>query len=178
VAYLAWVVLVTSVHDLRFLCAAGAIVLILSGRRVLRVGRRTLLAVAWFSLVITASYVALSLPRGGPSWSYVARVNLRVAVLAASAFLLAASVNPLRLFAFSRTLLFIVTIAYAQILTLGRVLEDFRLALRSRALRRPGLRDLYRHRAAAGSFLFSRSLENAGEINQAMKSRGFFDDRR
>jgi energy-coupling factor transporter transmembrane protein EcfT len=87
-------------------------------------------------------------------------------------------VNPLRLFAFSRTLLFIVTIAYAQILTLGRVLEDFRLALRSRALRRPGLRDLYRHRAAAGSFLFSRSLENAGEINQAMKSRGFFDDRR
>lgn len=175
--YLAWVVLLTTVHDLRFLAAALILVVLISGRAAPRLAWRALRAFVWFNLVITVSYLVASLWREGPVWSYVALINLRVATLSLSAFWVATHVNLLRALSFSKTLSYVLTIAYGQIMAFRRLLRDFRDALRSRTVGSLRLRDLYRQRAAVGAFLFGRGLQDATEITLAMRSRGFFEER-
>jgi cobalt/nickel transport system permease protein len=175
-AYLAAVVVITSWHDLHFLLGGLAVSAVLAGRNALPIGRRSLLAVLAFNAVVTLAYLVVSQLHGSFSLHYVALINLRVLLLTFLTFLLVARVNLFRALAFSRTLLYLVTLAYSQALTLRRVADDFRMALRSRTLGHLARRDVYRHRAALGQFLLSKSLHDAREIAQAMKSRGFFID--
>jgi cobalt/nickel transport system permease protein len=175
-AYLAAVLLATSVHDLRFLAAALLVVMVLAGRRLPRILRRAALAILVFNSVVTVSYVALSLRQGEFSGHYVLLVNLRVFLLTTMSFLLAERFNPFRAFAFSRSLLFLTTLCYSQVLTLRRLFGEFRFAFRSRSIVRPGLRDFYRHGAATAAFFLHKSVSDAGEIAQAMTSRGFGHD--
>jgi len=176
--YLAWVVGVTLIHDPRWLLAGLLLVLLLAGRRAPAIVRRALRAFVWFNLIVTVSYVAFSLWSGRSPWGSVALINARVALLTTSTFFMIAHVNPLRAASFSRPLTYLLTIAYSQILTQQRVLAEFQQALRSRTLGRVSLRELYRHRAAAGGLLFGRGLQDAAEITLALRSRGFFDDQR
>ncbi len=176
--YLLWVVLLTSIHDVRFLGTAVVAVLLLSGRRAPGLLRRALGTFLWFNLAVTLAYLLSTLVRGNTSWSFVALINLRVAALTFSAFWITSRINILSALSFSPTLVYLLTIAYSQIITLRRVLLNSREALRSRTLGPLGFGDLYRHRAGVGAFLFGRGLRDATEITQAMRSRGFFDDHR
>ena len=176
VLYLATVVALTSVHDVRVLAAALALTLALAGRRALVLIRRVVLAVGLFCLVVSVSYAALTIPSGEFSGGYLVLVNLRVAALTALTFLVMERVNLARALGFSRGLLFVVTLATSQTLTLRRVVEDYRLALKSRTLIRLRLRDRYRHSAATAARLLGKAMHQSGEIALAMRARGFFDD--
>ncbi len=175
-AYFAAVLLATSIHDLRFLGAGLATVALLAGRRLPRLLKRTAMAILLFNSVVTISYTALSLWQGNFSGHYVLLINLRVFLLTALTFLLAERFNPFRAFAVSRSLLYLTTLCYSQVLTMRRLFGEFRHAFRSRSIVRPGLRDLYRHGAATAAFFLHKSVSDAGEIAQAMTSRGFFND--
>ncbi|MBD3237549.1 MAG: ABC transporter permease [Candidatus Eisenbacteria bacterium] len=175
-AYLLWVVLLTSVHDLRLLGGALILVGLLSGRAAPRLAWRALRAFVWFNLIVSVSYLLASLWRGDVTWSYLALINLRVAALSLSTFWLAERIDLLAALRFSETLRYLLSIAYGQIFAMRRLLVDFRDALRSRTVGSLRLRDLYRQRAAAAAFLFGRGLRDAGEITLAMRSRGFFDE--
>ena len=175
-AYLACVVAATSVHDPRLLAGGIAAAGLVAGRDCLRLARRAVVAILLFNTVVTVSYVITASMRGEFSVRYVLLINLRVFFLTYLTFLLHSRINPFRALAFSRTLLFLLTVAYGQIVTFQRLLADARLALRSRSLARPGLKDLYRHGAATAVGSLGKSLGAATEITQAMSSRGFFHD--
>ena len=174
--YLAAVVALTSVHDVRVMAAAQALTLAVAGGRALGLMRRLVVAVGPFCLVVSASYAVLTMPSGQFSGGYLVLVNLRVAALTSLTFLFMERVNLARALGFSRGLLYVVNLATSQALTLRRVVEDYRLALRARTLARLGLRDRYRHSAASAARLLAKAMHRSGEIALAMRARGFFDD--
>ncbi len=161
---------------LRVLAAGLVVALLLAGRRLPRVAKRAALAILIFNSMITVSYVALSLWQGTFTGQYVLLMNLRVFLLTFLTFLLVEHFNPFRAFSFSRSLLFLTSLCYSQVLTQRRLFGEFRFALRSRSIVSPGLRDLYRHSAATAAFFLHKSVSDAGEIARAMTSRGFFND--
>jgi cobalt/nickel transport system permease protein len=175
-AYLAAVLAATSVHDPRILGAMLAVAALLAGRGLPGIARRALLAILLFNSVVSISYAVLSLWQGTFTWHYLLLMNLRVFLLTFLTFLLARRFNPYRAFAFSRSLLFLTALCMSQVVTLRRLFGEFRFALRSRCITRPGLGDRYRHGAATAAFFLHKSVNDAGEIARAMTSRGFFND--
>jgi cobalt/nickel transport system permease protein len=176
VAYLAAVVAVTMVHHAGVLAAALALAIALAGRDAPRLARRAAIAVGTFFAAVATGYVAVSLWRGERPWRFLLLVGLRVYLLTFCTLLLGARVNALRALSFSRTLVYVLTLAYSQTLAFRRLLDDFRLAFASRAVRRPGMADRYRHSARATAFFLGKAMKETQEITMAMTSRGFFDD--
>ena len=174
--YLAAVVMITSIHDISFYLISLAALILLARGDFIKIAKRVFLAIALFNSVITISYVVITLMQGNFSVRYVALINLRVFLLTSLTFLLVDKINPFKAFAFSRSLLYLLTLAYSQVLTLRRLFEEFRMALKSRSPSRPTTRDLYKHGASTGAFLLRKSINDTTDITQAMKSRGFFND--
>jgi energy-coupling factor transporter transmembrane protein EcfT len=71
---------------------------------------------------------------------------------------------------------FLITLSYGQIRVLARLLEDYRLAARSRCIGRQALRLRYTQAAHQGGALLEKALHDAGEVTAAMRARGLFDD--
>jgi cobalt/nickel transport system permease protein len=140
--------------------------------------RRAGVAVVLFASVVTAAYVALGWWRGEVSWRFVVLLNVRVFLLACLAALVAMRVNAFRALGFSRTLVYVLTVAYSQALTFRRLHDEFRLAFTSRSVGKVRSRDRYRHAAATASYFLRRALRESGDVTLAMTSRGFFDDPR
>jgi cobalt/nickel transport system permease protein len=176
IVYLVAVFVITLIHDPLVLGVALAGLMLAAGSQRWRIARRALIAIALFNSVVTVSYVLLTLFRGGFSGRYVVLMNARVFLLTFLTFFVVGRVNPFNALAFSRTLTYLFSLAYGHVVTFRRLYEDFRMALKSRTIRRARTRDLYRHGAAAGSFFLEKSLHDTTEITEAMKSRGFFND--
>ncbi len=174
--YFAAVVALTSVHDPLVLGGALALALALAGRGAPAIARRVALTVGPFCLLISVSYAATAELYGRPYGGYLLLLNLRVAALTTLTFLVAERVNLARALGFSRGLLYVVTLATSQAMTLRRLAEDYRLALRSRTVVRLPLRDRYRHSAASAARLLTKATHHASEIALAMRARGFFDE--
>jgi cobalt/nickel transport system permease protein len=174
--YLAAVVLITWIHELQFYLVALASLVLFARGDFIKIAKRVFLALVIFNSIITISYTVITLFQETFSPRYVALINLRVFLITSLTFLLVERINPFQAFAFSRSLMYLLTLAYSQVLTLRRLFEEFRLALKSRSLSRPAVRDLYRHGASTGAFLLRKSLNDTNDITQAMKSRGFFND--
>jgi cobalt/nickel transport system permease protein len=174
-AYLAAILLGTTVHDLRWLGLGLLLVLVLAGRQWLRILRRAGLAILAFNVIVTASYAVLAGLKGSFSLDYVVLINLRVLFLTCLTFLFVARVNPFEALAFSGGLTYLFILSYSQAMTFRQVLVNFRFAFKSRCIERPALRDRYRHSAGIGAHLLEKSLNNATEITHVMRSRGFFD---
>lgn len=175
-AYLAAIVLATTVHDSRLLALGLLVVLALAGRAWLRILRRACIAVLLFNLIVTLSYSAIATLQGTFSLDFLVLVNLRVLLLTSLTFLFVSRVNVFEALAFSSSLTYLFTLAYGQSMAFRQAFESFRLAFRSRRIEQPGLRDRYRHSARLGVHFLDKSLHQATEITQVMRSRGFFDD--
>jgi cobalt/nickel transport system permease protein len=176
IAYLAAIVLVTTVHEIALLALGLLLVLALAGRDWLRILRRACLAILFFNLVVTLSYGVVAGLQGTFSPAFVLLVNLRVLLLTCLTFLFVSRVNPFEALAFSDSLTYLFTLAYSQSMAFKQVAEDFRLAFKSRRIGEIHLRDRYRHSARMGVHFLDKSLHRATEITQVMRSRGFFDD--
>lgn len=174
--YAAAVVAATLIHDTAVLAVLLAAASIAAGRDFGRTASRALRAILVFNALVTVSYTIVSLIRGGFSPGYLLLVNVRVFLIAFLTALAARRINMLRVFSFSRTLSYVVTLALGQMATFRRIFGDFRMAMESRTLRRAKLRDLYRHAASSASFFYAKAMNDASEITDGMKSRGFFDD--
>ena len=175
-AYLGAVVLGTMVHEIAWLALGLLVVLALARRDWLRVLRRACIAILLFNVVVTLSYGVLAGLRGTFSLEFVVLVNLRVLLLTCLTFLFASRVNPFEALAFSRSLTYLFTLAYSQSMAFRQALVNFRLAFKSRCIEQVALRDRYRHSARMGVHFLDKSLHQATEITQVMRSRGFFDD--
>ena len=166
----------TLVHDPAWLAAGLSLVLAAAGREAWGLLRRALLAILAFNTVISMSYGLMAWWQDSSPWETLLRLNLRVLLLTSLSFLFIARANLFRALDFSRSLSYVLALAYSQALTFRRTHDDFRLALASRSLRRPGLLDRYRASAAAASWFLEKSLHAATQSAQALRSRGFFHD--
>lgn len=175
VLYAAAVLAATLVHDPVWLAGGLAATLILAGARAGRLLLRALRTVLVFNLAVSLGYVLMAWLRAESPWATLLLINLRVLLLTLMTFLFVERVNLFRALGFSRSLTYLLGLAYSQALTFRRAHEDFRLALVSRSPRRPGLMDRYRASAAAASWYLEKALAAARESAQALRSRGFFD---
>jgi cobalt/nickel transport system permease protein len=175
-AYLAAIVLATTVHEIGLLALGLGLVLALAGRHWIRILRRAFLAILLFNLVVSLSYGVIAGIQGTFSLDFLVLVNLRVLLLTCLTFLFVSRVNFFEALAFSRSLTYLFTLAYSQSMAFKQAFENFRLAFKSRRIEQVGLRDRYRHSARTGVHFLDKSLHQATEITQVMRSRGFFDD--
>ncbi|MCP5191142.1 MAG: ABC transporter permease [Pseudomonadales bacterium] len=175
-AYGLAVVAATLVHDPRVLAAGLGLVLLLAGRQAPAILLRALRAVLVFNLAVSLGYVMVAALRHEPPWETLLLINLRVLAITTLTFLFIARVNLFQALGFSRTLTYLLGLAYSQSMAFRRVHDDFRLALVSRSLQRPALKDRYRASAAAAAWLLDKGLAGARETAQALRTRGFFND--
>lgn len=173
--YAGAVLLASFVHDPAALGVGLGLVLLLAGRDAAAILGRTLRAVLVFNLAVGAGYALLGLAQGLSPWPTLLLINLRVLLLTSLTFLFIRRVNLFRALGFSRTLSFLLGLAYSQALAFRRAYGDFQLALISRSPRRPRLIDRYRASAAAASWFMDKGLQAARETAQALRARGFFD---
>ena len=176
IGFLAAVLVATLIHTPLILGVGLALTLLLAGRQALTILRRAILTVLAFNLMVSLSYAALAWIEGRFSAGYLILLNLRVLLLTSLSFLAMARIDLFRALGTSRTLTYLLTLAYSQTLGFRRLYHEMRLALASRSITRLSLRDLYRHGAASGSFFVEKALSDATETALAMRSRGFFDD--
>jgi cobalt/nickel transport system permease protein len=176
VLYLGVVLFVTSVHNQFFLAGVLALTLLVAGGRCFKIAKKAALAVLMFNSIVTVSYILVTWLEGGFSAGYVVLMNLRVFLLTYLTFLLNERINLFRAFDFSPTLMYLMSLAYSQTVLFRRLLVDFRQALKSRALERLAVADLYRHGSRVASFFVTKSMADAAVVTEAMKSRGFFND--
>jgi cobalt/nickel transport system permease protein len=174
--YMAGILAATLVHDPAWLAFGLAAVLVAAGTDAWRLLRRALVAILAFNAVVSLSYAFMAWWQDTSPWETLLRLNLRVLLLTSLSFLFIARANLFRALDFSRSLTYVLALAYSQALTFRRAHDDFRLALASRSLRRPGLVDRYRASAAAASWFLEKSLHAAAQSAQALRSRGFFHD--
>lgn len=188
-AYLAAVIAVSLVHNAPLLAGALVLALASAGRRagplagrVLRTTGPYLAAVAAGWLFVAAAAPA-HLPGGtagagsAAAWPALARLVLRVLLLATLALRVLPAVSLPRALAFSRTLRYVLVLATSQVLAFRRLFGDFRLALTARTPRRVGPRTAVRHGAATAAWFLRRAEHDAGTLTQALEARGFFLDR-
>ncbi len=175
-AYLLAVVVVTLLHDARWLAALLVVALVASGPGRWAILRRGLLAVLAFNVTVSLGYLVVALGQGVFSAHYLLLVNLRALLLVYLGFWFVSRVNLLEACRFSPTLGFVVTLAAGQIETFARALRDFRLAFQSRNLAPPALASRTRHASAQAAHLLDKSVSMATETALAMRSRGCFDD--
>jgi len=174
IVYALAVTALTLVHDPRIYTAVMGLALLAAGRDAPGLVKRALLAVVLFSGVVSLAYAVTMLWRGESPWTWLLRTNLRILAMTTLTLTLTARVDLVSATSRLPTLQFVVILTLAQIRTLHRLWDDCRLALRSRALRRPGPGATLRHGGAAGGALLRRAEHDLEARLRAMEARGFF----
>ncbi len=172
--YLIGVVVLTFIHDLLLLSIISIALFFLAGKEFIEIFRKSVVSVVLFNGIITVSYIGYALYTGKPWLEYVLLINLRVFVITYLTFLFVSKVNLFNAFSFSKTLMYLLTLSYTQILIVKRQFEEFKMALTSRVIDRPTRKDSYNFLSKVTYYFLSRSMQSTKEIADAMKSRGFF----
>lgn len=173
--WLAAVVAITFVHDPWLLAALVVVVLAALGRAAPRIALRAAAAVALVNLTVSAAYVVSAWIAGGEWIAFVARLNLRVFLLAMLAFWMIRSVDLARAATPWPRLKFLVVLAIGQIRSLAQLLSDYRMAFASRSPTRPPLRVQFGSAGRQAAALMEKGERQAERLNQGMRARGFFD---
>ena len=140
-----------------------------------RLLKRALLAVLLFNAGVSLAYAVVAWWQARPLLDALLLINLRVLLLVFLGFWLVDRVRLLDALAGWPLLTTIATLALGQIGVYRRLLEDFRLAFRSRNALPPTPLAMLRHAGAQGGALLDKSLHDAEQAAQAMRSRGAFD---
>ena len=179
--WLVAVVAITLVHDPAWLAILLVLVfglmLAIHGTDAWGIAARALAAVFFVNLTVSAAYVILAWGAGTPWGIFVFRLNLRVFLLALLALWLSRNIDLVRAVDRWPSLKFLVVLVLGQIRALGRMLAEYRMAFVSRSPTRPSLRLRFGSAASQAAAALEKTERRAGDLNQGMRARGFFDDR-
>ncbi len=175
--WLVAVIGITFIHDPMWLGGLLTAALLLAGSATPALLKRALIAIALVNITVSLGFVLSASLAGEPWGLFVLRLNLRVLLLTFLTLWLARHLDLVRAVDFSRSLQFVVVLALGQIKTFQRLLTDYRMAFRSRSLGRPDLATRARSAGRQAGALLEKAELQATEVNQGMRSRGFFDDR-
>lgn len=153
------------------LCAA----LLAAGPGRWRLLKRALLALLLFNAGVSLAYAVVAWWQARPVLDALLLINLRVLLMVFLGFWLVDRVKLLDALAGWPLLRMIVTLALGQLAAYRRLIDDFRCAFRSRNALPPTPLAMLRHAGAQGGALLDKSLHDAEQAAQAMRSRGAFD---
>jgi cobalt/nickel transport system permease protein len=173
--YLVAVVGITFVHQAGWLAGALGLALLAAGPARWRLLKRAVLALLLFNASFSLAYALVAWWQARPVADVLLLMNLRVLLLVFLGFWLVDRIKLLEALASWPLLAMIATLAIGQVAVYRRLLDDFRLAFRSRNPVSPTPVDLLRHAGAQGGALLDKSLHSADQVAQAMRSRGAFD---
>jgi cobalt/nickel transport system permease protein len=172
--YLAFVLVVTSVHHVPVLIGTGVVLVALAGRNRWSIMKHTLVSVALFTGLVSLTYAAHAALAGLPVLEPVIRLNVRVFVLTYATLLMLSQVNLYVALSFSRSLSHLLCVTASQAQLLAQSYRDFRIALTSRSAGLPRRVDRLRQAKWAALHLFELSIAQGQERALAMRSRGMF----
>ncbi len=174
--YIILILVLTSFHNVEFLFVFLLFLLILSGKNVFNLAKKSFFSILAFNSIISISYIVLSVIQNKEWVDYIVLLNLRVFDLTFLTFLFASKVNLFKALDFSKTFSMILVLSYSQILLFKKTFEDFKLALKSRIITKTTpKKDIYNFVSTITFYFLNKSINNSKEISQAMKSRGFLD---
>jgi len=171
--YLGALVALSMMKSYEPLMAAFAILIVMSGRSVLTLVRRSLILVALFSMFITLSYSVVLYLQHQPFWHYFLTVNLRSFDMIFLTLLFTSRVNVYEAVAFSKDLSFLLVLSVSKIMTMQRAYADYTDALKSRTLKKPTRHQIYDYLGSAIAGFLDKNIRESKENFEAMKSRGF-----
>ncbi len=171
------VVAITFIHDPLWLAVLLIVVLVLAGSDRLAILKGALIAIALVNVAVSAGYAISAGVSGEPWLDFVVRLNLRVLLLTVLTLWLSRHLDLVKAVDFSPSLKFVIVLTIGQIKTMQRLLIDYRQAFASRSPARPSLRDRMASSGRQTLALLDKAEHQATELNQGMRSRGFFDDR-
>lgn len=174
-AYVAAVLAISFIHQPVVLAAGLAGALAAAGAARWRLLKRAALALLLVNASVSLAYAGLAWWQGRPLGDALLLINLRVLLLVYLGFWLVDRVRLLDALAGWPVLSMIATLALGQIAVYRRLLDDFRLAFRSRNPAPPSAAAMLRHAGAQAGSLLDKSLHDAEQAAQAMRSRGAFD---
>jgi len=176
--WLTAVVGATFIHDPVWLSGLVAFVLAVQIRSAGRILARAMLAVAFVNLAVSLAWILQAAVQQQPWLELVLRLNLRVLLITVLTFSMVERVDLVRAVDFWPSLRFVVVLALGQLRVLDRLLEDYRAAYTSRSPTAPQLRLRFAASGRQAAALFDKAEQRSLELNQGMRARGFFDDRR
>jgi len=173
-AYLAGIVALGYIHDIRVIAALLLLLVALGGRRRWLLLRRAVAALLLFNVTVTLAYFLAHRFFGFPEAALLL-INLRALAMTLMTFTLVSRINMARALAFSRTLSLLYTLCVSQIIAFMRSYAAFSEGLRSRnAGRQHGTR-LHALLAQLYYFMY-KTLSLSQENAMGMRSRGVMDD--
>lgn len=170
--YLAVLPAPTFVHDPRLLGAALLLAFAASGAGRWRLLKHAFLAILVFNLSVSLGYIVVGLWRGAVDTDWLLLANLRVLLMVYLGFWFIARVNLLAALAGWPTASLVATLALGQARAFERLIRDFRLAFKSRAIVKPRLPDRHRLAGAQAITLLDKAQAQSTEVALAMRSRG------
>lgn len=174
--FLAAVVAATLWHQPLFLAGLALAVFLVAGKWRFWVLRRAMAATLVFGGSVTLGYVVWREWTGAAfPGDFLFLFNLRLFALSSLGLAASKSIDFFRLVRPFPTLRFFLVLFHAQSRALFRAKEEFALAMESRSIRSPGIKERYRRTAAQAGFLLEKALSAGEENAKAMRSRGVFD---
>ncbi len=123
--------------------------------------------------VISFPYVFFH-PGGVSPWHWLLIFDLRVLAMSFSSVAFFSLISPPRVFSFSRTLMAVFSLAYAQYSSFKKTYFSFQQALRSRIVNRHLGKAFFPYAGAVFDYFLRVSERRGEEIKQALRSRGFY----
>ena len=171
--YIALLVVLSTFKSPLPLLGALGILLVMAGRDVFMIARRSLLLIVLFSLMISVSYSVSLYLQNQSFWHYFLTVNLRSFDMIFLTLLFTRRVNLYEAVSFSKELSFLLTLSVSKIMTVQRSFSDYTDALKSRTIRKPSRHQIYDYIGSAVAGFLDKNIREGRENFEAMKSRGF-----
>ncbi len=174
--YFVLIIIITSFNNIYFLTALIPLFILISNKDFFKILKKTVFSLIFFNLIVSVSYIIMSVMNNKDWREYIILINLRVFDATFLTFLLASKVNLFRAVSSSKNFSFLLLLSYSQIIMYKRNYENFRYSFRSRNLIRPDKKQMYNFIRSTFIFFFNKSIHNSKEISLAMKSRCFNND--
>ena len=168
---LIYILVMLKVSNIAILGALAIAFLLISPK----IAKRALIAILLFNLSVTIGYIIICLINQDKFLNYILVFNLRVFDITFMAFFITSKINLIKVFSFNKEFKFLLSATLFQIQNFLKTFNDFKLALKSRSVKKLNQRDKKSFIEAMFFYFFKKSLHNSKERTLALKARGFFD---
>ncbi len=147
---------------------------IISYKKFIKLNIKAIKSIFFFNSGISFAYIVMSYLKGVSPLEFLVYINLKVYILTYFVFYFFSKINIIEFFSFSKELSYLLMISLSQIISYKKTFEDFKLAYKTRVIKKLRKRDK-RFIVWVFEFFMTKALCDSKERTIAMKARGFFD---
>jgi len=165
---------ILSLKNLNYLIVVISILWLVSIKDSLIITKRVIKSIFLFNLGISIAYLIMAIFRDIDLF-YVCYINLKVFIMTYFVFWFFSKNNMVKFFSFSKDLSYLLTISLSQIYSYKKTFEDFKLAYKTRVIKKLKKRE-EGFIIKTFDFFLKKVFKDSKERSLALKARGFFDD--